>query len=41
MLSGNVFDLHHAIAGLSQKTRTVGSLILPSVKLNKQHIIGK
>ena len=41
MLSGNVFDLHHAIAGLSRKTRTVGSLILPSVKLNKQHIIGK
>jgi len=41
MLSGNVFDLQHAIAGLSRKTRTVGSLILPSVKLNKQHIIGK
>jgi len=41
MLSGNVFDLHHAIAGLSRETRTIGSLILPSVKLNKQHIIGK
>jgi len=41
MLSGNVFDLHHAVAGLSRETRNVGSMILPSVKLNKQHIIGK
>lgn len=41
MISGNVFDLHYAIAGLSRETRTIGSLILPSVRLNKQHIIGK
>jgi PmbA protein len=41
MLSGNVFDLHHAISGLSPKSRAVGSLILPSVKINKQRIIGK
>jgi PmbA protein len=41
MLSGNVFDLHHAITGLSRESRTVGSLILPSVKINKQRIIGK
>jgi PmbA protein len=41
MLSGNVFDLHHTIAGLGKDTRTVGSLILPSIKINNQRIIGK
>jgi PmbA protein len=41
MMSGNVFDLHKDIAGLSRESRAVGSLILPSVKLNKQRIIGK
>jgi PmbA protein len=41
MLTGNVFDLQHAIAGLSRETRTVGSLLLPSVRINKQRIIGK
>jgi PmbA protein len=41
MLSGNVFDLHHAITGMSRETRTLGSMILPSVKIAKQRIIGK
>ena len=41
MLSGNVFDLHHSISGLSKESRAIGSMILPSVKINKQHIIGK
>jgi PmbA protein len=41
MLSGNVFDLHHTIAGLGKDSRTVGSLILPSIKINNQRIIGK
>jgi len=41
MLSGNVFDLHKEVAGLSRKSRAIGSLILPSIKINKQHIIGK
>lgn len=41
MLSGNVFDMHRDIAGLSRESRAIGSLILPSVKLNNQHIIGK
>jgi PmbA protein len=41
MLSGNIFDLHHNISGLSKESRAVGSLILPSVKINKQYIIGK
>ena len=41
MLSGNVFDLHHDICGLSKESRAIGSMILPSVKINKQYIIGK
>ncbi len=41
MLSGNVFDLHHSISGLSKKSRAIGSMILPSVKIKRQHIIGK
>jgi len=41
MLSGNVFSLHNEIIGISQKSRSIGSLILPSVRINKQHIIGK
>jgi PmbA protein len=41
MLSGNVFDLHHRISGLSKESRAIGSMILPSVKINRQHIIGK
>jgi PmbA protein len=41
MLSGNVFDLHHTITGLGRDSRAVGSLILPSIKINNQRIIGK
>ena len=41
MMSGNVFDLHKDILGLSKESRAVGSLILPSIKLNNQHLIGK
>jgi len=41
MLSGNVFDLQHRISGLSKESRAIGSMILPSVKIAKQHIIGK
>ena len=41
MMSGNVFDMHKDIAGMSKETRAVGSLILPSIKLNKQRLIGK
>jgi PmbA protein len=41
MLTGNVFDMHHEIAGLSKESRAIGSMILPSVKINKQRIIGK
>ncbi len=41
MLSGNVFDMHKNIAGLSKESRAIGSLILPSIKLTRQRIIGK
>ena len=41
MLSGNVFDMHQSISGLSRESRALGSLILPSIKLKKQRIIGK
>ena len=41
MLSGNVFDMHQNISGLSKESRAIGSMILPSVKINKQRIIGK
>jgi PmbA protein len=41
MLSGNVFDLHHTISGLSKESRAIGSMILPSIRINKQRIIGK
>ena len=41
MLSGNVFDMHRNISGLSKESRAIGSMILPSIKINKQRIIGK
>jgi PmbA protein len=41
MLTGNVFDMHHEISGLSKESRAIGSMILPSVRINKQRIIGK
>jgi PmbA protein len=41
MLSGNVFDMHKSISGLSKESRAIGSLVLPSIRINKQRIIGK
>jgi PmbA protein len=41
MLSGNVFDLHKEISGLSRESRALGSMVLPSVRINKQHVVGK
>jgi PmbA protein len=40
MLSGNVFDLLFRTAGLGRDRRTIGSLIIPSIRLKDQHIIG-
>jgi len=41
MLSGNVFDMHKSISGLSKESRAIGSLVLPSIRMYEQHIIGK
>ena len=41
MLSGNVFSLQNEIVGISHESRSIGSLILPSVRITKQRIIGK
>ena len=41
MLSGNVFDMHTHITGLSKESRAIGTYILPSVRIDKQRIIGK
>ncbi|MCG7855099.1 MAG: TldD/PmbA family protein, partial [Methanoregulaceae archaeon] len=40
MLSGNVFDLLFRTTGLGRDRRTIGSLIIPSIRLKDQHIIG-
>ena len=41
MLSGNVFEMIRSIGGLGKDDRVLGSMILPSIRLNKQHIIGE
>ncbi|MGA2698127.1 MAG: TldD/PmbA family protein [Methanoregula sp.] len=41
MLSGNFFDLQRKVAALGKESRSVGSYILPPVKINKVRVIGK
>jgi PmbA protein len=41
MLAGNVFTMHKEIGGLSREVRQIGSLVLPSIRLPKQRVIGK
>jgi PmbA protein len=41
MLVGNVFTMHKEIGGISKGARQVGSLVLPSIRLISQRIIGK
>jgi PmbA protein len=41
MMSGNVFEMLREIAGLGNDQRVIGSLLIPSIKLKKQQIIGK
>jgi PmbA protein len=41
MLSGNVFDLLSNVQGCSKETRTMGSLILPSVRFSGVSIVGR
>jgi PmbA protein len=40
MMSGNVFEMLREIAGLGNDQRIVGSMLIPSIKLKKQQIIG-
>jgi PmbA protein len=41
MYAGNVFDILQSIVGLGTKSRIVGSMIIPSVRLQNQHLIGE
>ncbi|HWQ65979.1 MAG TPA: metallopeptidase TldD-related protein [Methanospirillum sp.] len=41
MLSGNVFELFKQIEGSSVETRTLGSLIIPSVRISDVTIVGR
>jgi len=41
MLSGNVYEMHKEIVGLSKESRAIGTYILPSVRISGQRIIGK
>ena len=41
MISGNIFDILHKIQGCSTDTRTLGSTIVPSVRLSGISVIGK
>ncbi len=41
MLSGNIFDLLQKVEGSSRETRTIGSLILPSVRFPGLSIVGR
>lgn len=40
MLAGNAFSLLKEIGGLGKETRVLGSMRLPAIRLNSQHIIG-
>jgi len=40
MLSGNVFEMLGNSTGLGKDDRVIGSLVVPSIRLQKQHIIG-
>jgi len=41
MMSGNVFEMLGNAAGLGKDDRVIGSFVVPSIRLNKQHIIGR
>jgi len=41
MLAGNIFSMHTEIGGISEEVRQIGSLVLPSIRLISQRIIGK
>lgn len=41
MMAGNVFEMLRGIAGLGNDQRVIGSMLVPSIKLKKQQIIGR
>ncbi|MGB8220529.1 MAG: TldD/PmbA family protein [Methanoregula sp.] len=41
MISGNFFDLQRQVTALGKESRSVGSYILPPVKVNNVRVIGK
>ena len=41
MMSGNIFEILYKIQGCSKETRTLGSVIVPSVRLSDIAIIGR
>lgn len=41
MISANIFDILHCIEGCSAETRTLGCMILPSVRLSDISVIGR
>lgn len=41
MISGNIFDILHKITGCSTEARTLGSMIIPSVRLSGITVIGR
>jgi len=41
MLSGNVFEMLHALEGCSQKTRVFSRMIIPSVRCTGMSVIGR
>jgi len=41
MLAGNVFTMHKEIGGISTEVRQIGSLVLPSIRVLRQRVIGK
>jgi PmbA protein len=40
MFAGNAFDMLRSVGGLGDDDRVIGSMILPSVRLNGQRIVG-
>jgi len=41
MLSGNVFDLLNQVQCVSAETKTLGNMILPSIRIENQTLVGK
>jgi PmbA protein len=40
MVAGNAFEMLRSIGGIGDDDRVIGSMILPSIRLNGQRIVG-